>query len=42
MSVVLADLGDGRTEMHFEQRGPERPEGYEGTERGWGVGSPSA
>ena len=36
VSVVLTDLGDDRTEMHFEQRGHMRPEQYERTERGWG------
>jgi uncharacterized protein YndB with AHSA1/START domain len=34
--VVLTDLGDGRTEMFFEQRGHLRPEQYERTRRGWG------
>ena len=33
--VVLADLGDGRTEMRFEQRGGLSPEEYERTGRGW-------
>jgi len=36
VSVVLTDLGDGRTEMFFEQRGHLAPEQYERTERGWG------
>jgi uncharacterized protein YndB with AHSA1/START domain len=36
VSVVLTDLGDGRTEMLFEQRGHLGPEQYERTERGWG------
>jgi uncharacterized protein YndB with AHSA1/START domain len=36
VSVVLADLGDGRTEMHFEQRGYMRADEYERAERGWG------
>ena len=36
VSVVFTDLGDGRTEMHFEQRGHMSPEQYERTERGWG------
>jgi uncharacterized protein YndB with AHSA1/START domain len=36
VSVVLTDLGDGRTEMLFEQRGHLAPEQYERTERGWG------
>jgi acetyl esterase len=35
--VVLTDLGDGRTEMHFEQRGHLRPEQYERTRQGWGT-----
>jgi uncharacterized protein YndB with AHSA1/START domain len=33
--VVLADLGDGRTEMLFEQRGYMRPEQYRRAEEGW-------
>jgi uncharacterized protein YndB with AHSA1/START domain len=36
VTVVLADLGDGRTEMHFEQRGGMTPEEYERAGRGWG------
>ena len=36
ITVVLSDLGDGRTEMRFEQRGHLTPEHYEGTARGWG------
>ena len=36
VTVVLADLGDGRTKMRFEQRGHMRPEQYERTEQGWG------
>jgi uncharacterized protein YndB with AHSA1/START domain len=36
ISVVLSDLGDGRTEMHFEQRGALPPEFYERTRSGWG------
>jgi uncharacterized protein YndB with AHSA1/START domain len=35
--VELADLGDGRTEMHFEQRGFLSPEQYEYTKQGWGT-----
>ncbi len=35
ISVVLTDLGDGRTEMHFEQRGLLPPEVYERAEEGW-------
>jgi uncharacterized protein YndB with AHSA1/START domain len=37
VTVVLADLGDGRTEMHFEQRGHMRPDEYDGAKQGWGV-----
>jgi uncharacterized protein YndB with AHSA1/START domain len=37
VTVVLADLGDGRTEMQFEQRGHMRPEQYERAGQGWGV-----
>jgi uncharacterized protein YndB with AHSA1/START domain len=37
VSVVLTDLGDGRTEMLFEQRGHLPPEVYEGAEQGWSV-----
>jgi len=36
VSVRLTDLGDGRTEMHFEQRGHKRPDEYDHTKRGWG------
>jgi uncharacterized protein YndB with AHSA1/START domain len=36
VTVVLTDLGDGRTEMYFEQRGHLEPEFYEATKRGWG------
>jgi uncharacterized protein YndB with AHSA1/START domain len=35
--VVLMDLGDGRTEMQFEQRGHMRPEEYDRAAQGWGV-----
>jgi uncharacterized protein YndB with AHSA1/START domain len=35
VSVVLNDLGDGRTEMLFEQRGHMQPEQYEGAKQGW-------
>jgi len=35
VTVVLADLGDGRTEMRFQQRGRMSPEEYERAERGW-------
>jgi uncharacterized protein YndB with AHSA1/START domain len=34
--VLLTDLGDGRTEMHFEQRGFMGPQQYEAAKRGWG------
>jgi uncharacterized protein YndB with AHSA1/START domain len=33
--VVLNDLGDGRTEMLFEQRGRMSPEQYEAAGQGW-------
>jgi uncharacterized protein YndB with AHSA1/START domain len=36
VTVVLNDLGDGRTEMRFEQRGHMAPEEYERAEQGWG------
>jgi uncharacterized protein YndB with AHSA1/START domain len=36
VTVVLTDLGDGRTEMLFEQRGNLSPEVYEAAEKGWG------
>ncbi len=36
VSVVLTDLGDGRTEMLFEQRGSMTPEEYERATQGWG------
>jgi uncharacterized protein YndB with AHSA1/START domain len=35
VSVVLTDLGDGRTEMHFEQHGYMRPEQYDRAKQGW-------
>jgi uncharacterized protein YndB with AHSA1/START domain len=35
-TVTLTDLGDGRTEMHFEQRGHLSPEWNERTKAGWG------
>lgn len=37
VTVAFTDLGDGRTEMHFEQRGQMGPEGYERAEQGWGT-----
>jgi uncharacterized protein YndB with AHSA1/START domain len=36
VTVVLNDLGDGRTEMQFEQRGGPPPEAVEATRQGWG------
>jgi len=36
VTVVLTDLGDERTEMHFEQRGSMTPEQYESATDGWG------
>ena len=35
ITVVLTDLGDGRTEMHFEQRGGLPAEVYERAGQGW-------
>jgi uncharacterized protein YndB with AHSA1/START domain len=35
--VVLTDLGDGRTEMLFEQRGGLTPDQYKRAEGGWGT-----
>jgi uncharacterized protein YndB with AHSA1/START domain len=35
VTVVLTDLGDGRTEMHFEQHGRLPPEVYEAAATGW-------
>jgi uncharacterized protein YndB with AHSA1/START domain len=37
VTVVLTDLGDGRTEMRFQQRGQLPPEVYERAEEGWGI-----
>ena len=37
VTVVLADLGDGRTKMHFEQRGTLSAETYEAAGQGWGT-----
>jgi uncharacterized protein YndB with AHSA1/START domain len=37
VTVVLTDLGDGRTEMQFEQRGRLGPEAYERAGSGWGI-----
>ncbi len=36
ITVVLNDLGDGRTEMLFEQRGRMSAEEYERAGEGWG------
>jgi len=36
ITVELTDLGDGRTEMRFEQRGHLEPDHYEHTKSGWG------
>jgi uncharacterized protein YndB with AHSA1/START domain len=36
VTIVLTDLGDGRTEMLFEQHGYLGPEHYEYTKAGWG------
>jgi len=36
VTVDLADLGDGRTEMRFSQRGRMTPEEYERAGQGWG------
>ena len=35
VTVVLTDLGDGRTEMRFQQRGQLSPEQYERAGSGW-------
>jgi uncharacterized protein YndB with AHSA1/START domain len=35
VTVELEDLGDGRTEMRFEQRGRLTPEQYKATGAGW-------
>ena len=36
ITVELTDLGDGRTEMWFEQSGEGRIEQYERAKEGWG------
>jgi uncharacterized protein YndB with AHSA1/START domain len=36
ITVVLTDLGDGRTEMHFEQRDDQAPQEQERARSGWG------
>ena len=37
VTVVFNDLGDGRTEMQFQQSGPLPPEMVEPAKQGWGV-----
>jgi uncharacterized protein YndB with AHSA1/START domain len=37
VSVVLTDLGDGRTEMHFQQQGHMSAEQYGRAEGGWSI-----
>jgi uncharacterized protein YndB with AHSA1/START domain len=37
ITVVLTDLGDGRTEMRMEQRGGLTPEQYKHAGSGWGT-----
>jgi len=37
VTVVLSDLGDGRTEMHFEQHGGMTPEQYDAAAGGWSI-----
>ena len=37
VTVLLTDIGDGRTEMRFEQRGPLPPGMVERTKKGWGI-----
>jgi uncharacterized protein YndB with AHSA1/START domain len=37
ITVVLADLGDGRTEMFFQQSGSLPAEVYERAKEGWGT-----
>lgn len=36
ITVVLTDLGDGRTEMQFEQRDDQTPEEQKRASTGWG------
>jgi uncharacterized protein YndB with AHSA1/START domain len=36
ITVVLTDLGDGRTEMHFEQRDDQTPQEHKRARSGWG------
>jgi uncharacterized protein YndB with AHSA1/START domain len=35
--VLLTDLGHGRTEMRFEQRGHMHPDEYDRAKQGWGT-----
>ena len=35
-TIQLNDLGNGHTEMHFEQRGHMRPDEYDYAKSGWG------
>jgi uncharacterized protein YndB with AHSA1/START domain len=35
VAIVLIDLGEGRTEMHFQQHGYMQPEQYDRTKEGW-------
>ena len=35
--VELADIGDDRTEMHFQQLGPLARERWDAARRGWGM-----
>jgi uncharacterized protein YndB with AHSA1/START domain len=37
ITVLLTDLGDGRTEMLFQQRGSMLPEQYDRAKEGWGA-----
>jgi uncharacterized protein YndB with AHSA1/START domain len=36
VTVILTDLGDGRTKMFFRQEGHMRPDDYEHARQGWG------
>jgi uncharacterized protein YndB with AHSA1/START domain len=35
VTVVLSELDDGRTVMHFEQRGHQHPDEYNRAQQGW-------
>jgi uncharacterized protein YndB with AHSA1/START domain len=37
VTVTLTERGDGRTEMHVEQRGEMSPAEYERAKQGWGT-----